>query len=357
MRISQGKIIIFQKEPGSNMEKLSWVSTVVGSFPRENTPENMELAFQEQIDAGVDFPCYPQLGSMIGQFLDPLSEDPASGLVKKDGEYYLEKELKIPGEPVALEYGKFVLEYFKKHPEARRKVRGWKACLTGPFTLAGEINIPDRMLDGQKVILFSGPRAIMNGKIVGQLAEMMAGIARAYDSMGATIISMDEPTLALLVGRRLTFFHSEDFIVRTINTAIAPISNYSSIHVCGNVAPKLRDILLKSNVRILDHEFSNGSNSGIFEKSMFAGNDKTLAYGVLTSKLDKTPGGGLENYVEDVETIKSRIKKGVDAVGRENLIFKPDCGFGGLKAAFGETFASEIVRSKLANLSKAMKDF
>jgi 5-methyltetrahydropteroyltriglutamate--homocysteine methyltransferase len=339
------------------MEKLSWVSTVVGSFPRENTPENMEAAFKDQIDTGVDIPCYPQLGSMIGQFLDPLAQDPSSGLVKKEGEYYLESELKIPKEPFALEYGAFVLEYFKKHPEARSKVKGWKACLTGPFTLAAEIHIPERMLDGQKAVLFSGPRAIMNGALVEQLAGMMAGIARAYDSMGAAIISMDEPTLALLVGRRMTFFHSEDFIVRAINKAIAPISKYSSIHICGNIAPKLRDILLNSNVRILDHEFSNGSNSGIFEKSMFAGNDKTLAYGALTSKLDKVPGGTLENYVEDVETIRARIKKAVDAVGRENVLFKPDCGFGGLRAVFGEAFASEIVRAKLANLSQAMKDY
>ena len=339
------------------MEKLSWVSTVVGSFPRENTHKNMEASFQDQIDAGVDFPCYPQLGSMIGQFLDPLAQDPASGLVKRDGEYYLESELKIPDEPFALEYGAFVLEYFKNHPEALGKVKGWKACLTGPFTLAAEIHIPERMLGGQKAMLFSGPRAIMSGAIVKRLAEMMAGIARAYDSMGASIISMDEPTLALLVGRRMTFFHSEDFIVKAIDGAIAPISRYSSIHICGNIAPKLRDILLISNVRILDHEFSNGSNSGIFEKSMFSGKDKTLAYGALTSKLDKIPGGTLDQYVEDVGTIKSRIKKAVDAVGRENVIFKPDCGFGGLKAVFGETFASEIVRSKLANLSKALKDY
>lgn len=338
------------------MKKLSWVSTVVGSFPRENTPENMEAAFQDQVDAGVDFPCYPQLGSMIGQFLDPLAQDPSSGLVKKNGDYYLERDLNIPKEAFALEYGAFVLGYFKKHPEASSRVRGWKACLTGPFTLAAEIHIPDRMLDGQKAVLFSGPRAIMNGGIVEQLADMMAGIAREYNSMGASIISMDEPTLALLIGSRKTFFHSEEFIVHTINRAIAPVTNYSSIHICGNLAPKLRDILLKSDVRILDHEFSNGSNSGIFDRSMFDGTDKTLAYGALTSKLDKIPGGTLEDYVEDVETIKSRIKKAADAVGRENVMFKPDCGFGGLRAVFGESFASEIVRAKLANLSKAMKD-
>ncbi|MBD3352622.1 MAG: hypothetical protein GF364_14135 [Candidatus Lokiarchaeota archaeon] len=72
------------------MNKLSWVSTVVGSFPLENTNENMENAFKMQIEAGIDYPCYPQLISMIDQFLEPLSEIPDSGLVQKDGKYYLE---------------------------------------------------------------------------------------------------------------------------------------------------------------------------------------------------------------------------------------------------------------------------
>jgi 5-methyltetrahydropteroyltriglutamate--homocysteine methyltransferase len=338
------------------MVKISWASTVVGSFPKDNNPRNMEIAFKEQIDAGIDFPCYPQLVSMIDQFLDPLAQDPNSGLIKKGDKFYLERELNIPNEPIALEYGKFVLDYFKSHPEDQKRVKGWKACLTGPFTLAGEIHIPESMLDRQKVMVYSEPRAIMNGKIVQKLAEMMAGIAKAYDSMGATIISMDEPTLALIVGRRKSFFHSDEFIIDTLNKAIAPITKFSSIHVCGNVAPKLRDILLKSNVNIMDHEFANGSNEGIFDKTMFEQTNKTLAYGVLISNVQEIPNGKLENYAEDIETIKNRMKRAVEVIGKDNLIFKPDCGFGGLKAAFGEKFGSEIVKTKLYNLARAMKE-
>lgn len=338
------------------MEKLSWVSTVVGSFPKENNPYNMEAAFKEQIDAGIDYPCYPQLVSMIDQFLDPLSSDPNSGLVKKEGKFYLEKDLKVPHKPIALEYGKFVIDYFKKFPEDKKKIKGWKACLTGPFTLAGEIHIPEQMLEGQKVMVYAEPRAIMVGKIVVKLAEMMAMIAKEYDAMGASIISMDEPTLALIVGKRKTFFHSEDFIINTLNQAIAPISRYSSIHICGNVAPKLRDILLQSKVKIMDHEFANGSNEGIFERSMFSQSNKSLAYGVLVSNVQETPNGKLDDYAESPEMIKNRIEKAIDLVGKENLILKPDCGFGGLKATFGEKFGSEIVKTKLSNLTKAMKE-
>jgi hypothetical protein len=39
---------------------------------------------------------------------------------------------------------------------------------------------------------------------------------------------MDEPTLALIVGKRKTFFHSEEFIINTLIQAIAPI--FQNIH-------------------------------------------------------------------------------------------------------------------------------
>ena len=55
------------------MSKINWISTVVGSFPYANTPQNMEQAFWDEINSGVDIPCYPQLVDMVHQFLDPLS--------------------------------------------------------------------------------------------------------------------------------------------------------------------------------------------------------------------------------------------------------------------------------------------
>lgn len=338
------------------MTKISWATTVVGSFPRENTDANMNKAFQDQIDAGIDYPCYPQLVSMIDQFLGPLAEIPDSGLVKKGDKYWLESELKVPEEPVATEYGQFVLDFLERNPDAKSKIKGWKACLTGPFTLAGEIMVPKEMIGDTRVMVYQEPRAIMNGNLVAQLAKLMAKIANAYNDMGADIISMDEPTLGLIVGRRRAFFHKDDEIIATLNEAIRPITGASSVHVCGNVSPKLREILLSTNVTILDHEFANGNNEGLFNRNMFERTDKSLAYGVLKTNVQEKEGGTLETYVEDTSTIKKRMEAAIDSIGKENLIFKPDCGFGGLLAVFGEKFASEIVKEKLTRLTKTMQE-
>ncbi|MHA1339548.1 MAG: hypothetical protein ACTSRZ_04420 [Promethearchaeota archaeon] len=338
------------------MEKLAWVSTVVGSFPRQNTQKNMEEALKDQIMAGIDYPCYPQLVSMIDQFLEPLSKDPNTGLIKKNGKYYLDSDLNLPKEPVALEYGKFVLDFFDKNPSLKKKVKGWKAPLTGPFTLAGEIHISEDFLEGKRLMVYKEPRAIMIKSIVEKLADFMASIAKEYDKMGATIISMDEPTLSLIVGRRKIFFYKQEEIINILNMAIKNISKYSSIHICGNVSEKLRDILLVTNVKILDHEFANGFNVGIFNKNHFENKDKTLAYGCIISNVKSFKEGTINDYVEPVEIIEERIKKAVKEIGKENLIFKPDCGFGGLLPAFGENLGSEIVRKKLTNMCIAMRN-
>ena len=336
------------------MTKISWTTTTVGSFPRENTPENMEAAFIDQIDNGIEYPCYPQLVSMISQFLDPLCEMD-TGLVKKDGKFYLKGELKLPSEPVALEYGQFVLDFFKKFPEKEKMVKGWKACLTGPFTLAGEIIVDSEAVGGKKPIVYQEPRAIMSNDLVSKIAEFMAKIATAYDKMGATIISMDEPTLSLLVGKRKIFFHKADDIIEILNSAIKPISKYSSLHVCGRVAPKLRDILLQSNVKIMDHEFANESNPDVFERSMFEREDKILAYGCLLTNVKQVENGTIKDYVESNKVMNDRIKYAVNKFGKENIILKPDCGFGGLLATFGDKLGSEIVRRKLKVMAETMK--
>jgi methionine synthase II (cobalamin-independent) len=338
------------------MNKISWTTTVVGSFPKENTPENMTAAFMDQINAGIQYPCYPQLVSMISQFLDPLSQL-NSGIVKKNGHYYLEGELKIPKEPFTLEYGKFVTDFFKKNSDLKKKVKGWKACLTGPFTLAGEIIVSSEAIGGKTPIVYQEPRAIMNPDLVTKIADMMAGIAKAYNAMGADIISMDEPTLALIVGQRKIFFYKEDELISILNRAIAPIERYSSVHVCGPVAPKLKDILLKSNVRILDHEFANGSNAGIFTKENFDRDDKTLAYGVVQTNVKNNNSMNPKDYIETEAVVQQRIQTAIDTVGKDNLIFKPDCGFAGLMATFGTQIASDIVRGKLKVLCDVMKKF
>jgi len=118
----------------------------------------------------------------------------------------------------------------------------------------------------------------------------------------------------------------------------------------------LRDILLKTNVKILDHEFStNEQNFKVFEKKHFQGTDKLLAMGAVESKFVPNNDKKIDDYVEKVEFLKKYIKKGIEQYGRENLIIKPDCGFYPLKV-FGEKDGYEIAIKKVRNMVQALKE-
>ena len=329
-------------------------TTLVGSWPLENTVSNMLKVFDDLIQIGIDYPCYPQLLSMTYQFLSPLSKI-VPQLEEIDDKFYLSGEFNKPKEPIALEYGKFITDYFTERPELKRSIQGTKACITGPFTLAFETILKNDITKGLKPIIFEEPRAVMVDWIVDKFAQVIKQIATAYSEMNIDIISCDEPVLGLLIGKRI-LFHTEDFIIKTINKAISGIKGLSSIHVCGRISPYLRDILLKTNVNILDHEFStNQENFKVYEKKHFQGTDKLLAMGTVESKFTPILNKKIEDYVEKVDFIKKFIKKGIDLYGKENLIIKPDCGFLPLKV-FGEKDGYEIAINKVKNMVLALKE-
>ncbi|MFW9826631.1 MAG: hypothetical protein ACFFEY_03315 [Candidatus Thorarchaeota archaeon] len=332
----------------------SLFTTVVGSWPLNNSPSNMEKIFTDLIQIGIDYPCYPQLIDMNYQFLSPLSKK-IPQLNESNKKFYLNGDFEVPKGSLVLEYGEFINNFFKNYPHLKERITGTKACLTGPFTLTFETIIKNDLAKDIKPIIFEEPRAVMVDWIVDKFAEILKKLGSAYNKMGIDIISCDEPILGLLVGRKI-LFHSEDFIIDTINKAISGIKGLSSIHVCGRISPNLRDLLLKTNVKILDHEFrTNEQNFKIFEKEHFQRTDKFLAMGTVESKFTPTPNKKIEDYVEKVDFLKKFIKKGIDQYGEENLVIKPDCGFYPLKV-FGEREGYEISIRKVKNMILALKD-
>jgi len=338
------------------MDKNGLWTTVVGSFPLANTKENVNRTIEDQINLGIDYPCYGQLESLITQFLSPLSSI-ISGLEEMDNKYYLGNDFKIPKKPIALKYIKNLIDFLDKHKDLKIKIKGTKGCLTGPFTLASEIILKEKLSQGIKTILFNEPRAIMTDWVVEKLSEIMKITAKAYNDMGVEIISIDEPILGLLVGKKI-MFHSEDFVINVLNKVISGIKYLSSIHVCGQISPKLRDMLLETNVNILDHEFqTNEKNFEIFEKRHFEKSDKYLALGAVKTKIMPITNGNIDDYVESLPSVIKTVKKGIEIYGKENLFIKPDCGFLPLRDAFNEDFAYEIVKRKLKNMVLAVKEF
>jgi methionine synthase II (cobalamin-independent) len=330
-------------------------TTVVGSWSLINSQENMERIFNDLIKMGIDYPCYPQLTSMISQFLSPLTKE-ISPLEEINQKFYLSDDFEIPKKPIALEYGKFIKNFFNNRPELLKQIKGTKACLTGPITLASEIILKDKITNGLKARIFAEPRAVMVDWIVEKIAEIMKQVAKEYNKMGIDIISMDEPLLGVIVGRKV-LFHSEDFLIKVLNKSISEIKSISSIHVCGRISPKCRDILLQTDVKILDHEFrTNKENFDIFQKEHLINNDKILGLGTVKSKFVPVEGYEINDYVEGIYCLETYIRKAIQQYGKENLIIKPDCGFNAIKNMFkDENFAYEISLRKVKNMVLALK--
>lgn len=334
-------------------------TSVVGSFPLENTPANMTRAFEGELDAGIDVPCYPQLVDMIDFLIAPLAERCPGCFERRGKEWYLRAPFEVPAEPFALEYGQFVQDYMAEHPAARDAVQGVKACLTGPFTLAGAVILDEELARAERVkpFIFQEPRAVMVPALLEQFARLMARIGRAYSDMGFDVVTMDEPTLSLITGRRRVFTYTADYAGEVLATALAGVTTTSSVHVCGRIPPLLKDLLLQSPVDIMDHEFANGDNLDQFTRAELEAHDKYLAFGVVDTKVGHMPGkDAVADYVEPVGRIKKFIAEGVSRYGATNLFIKPDCGLGGLLGSFEPAVAYDVAFGKLKNMVQATRE-
>ncbi|MFX0098248.1 MAG: hypothetical protein ACFFCS_01620 [Candidatus Hodarchaeota archaeon] len=331
-------------------------STVVGSFPLENTRSNFELALKDQIKSGITIPCYPQLVDMNHQFLLPLS-DLMEGLYLENKEFHFKGKFELPSEVVAIEYGKTALEILEENEDLKRKISGLKACLTGPFTLSSNIILENEGLKEEyKPLLFKEIRGHLVPDVLTKIASYIAEITKEYKKMGFKIISIDDPFLSQLVGRRKILFHEREFVLKILNEASKNLSSEASLHVCGVISPKLRDLLLDAKIRYLDHEFKTSpKNFEIYDKEILEKHDKILAFGSIQTNPVPQEDKPIESYIETVEEVEKALHQAKEKFGESNLIIKPDCGFSGMVAfnRLEQGLGYKIAIKKLEVMNKA----
>lgn len=317
-------------------------TTDAGSLPLRDDfqtgRENVKRASLDKISTGLDYPCYPQLMgvadkpmSMTLQFLIPLSES-GCGIEIKGGKAYLAGKLSKPDRVIGIERAKFFRDFLGEKKLLKR-IKGIKACVTGPFTLASGIDSDDILKCGAS-----------KTDVVSVLADVVAEASRELDRLGFRIVTVDEPFLGSMLGRRILYNYDLGFVVEILDSVLKKISNFSAVHVCGTITPLVKKVMLESITDIIDHEFEGTpTNLGIYSRQDIEANDKFVAFGCVSSnKAD----------VESVDQIKVSIKRGLDHFG-EHLIVKPDCGFGGL---IGTPSAYEIAIQKLRNMVQAARE-
>ncbi|MBU7036810.1 MAG: hypothetical protein HXS52_02680 [Theionarchaea archaeon] len=337
-------------------------TTVVGSFPvlpfypvKQDFPPYTDVvpdgevmvdnpfipgvfrALRIQCSSGVDYPSYGQPQDMCSMFLGHLV---GHGLTPSGKGFEVVGDIDIPHGFPGIEYLQIAKKFFP--------IKGVKMPVTGPLTLAAAVKVGETP-------------AIGYPEVVEKLSTFAAHIARGYDQAGASIISVDEPSLvyALYVGLE------PEFCIEMINKSMESIRNaVPSIHVCGEMNTSLTDIVLSTRAYVLDHEFAAlPKNLDMYSREDLESRGKVLGYGCVETNvepnllLDVQKDGTWQRVVEPVSAIRKRITDAVERWGAENIVVDPDCGFGGLRGyirgRLTEDVALTICEEKLNNMVKA----
>jgi len=269
--------------------------------------------------------------NMCLQFLIPLSRTDPGIQIRGEEVHLLSDEIKETSTPVGVEQGEYYLRYLRERGLIR-KVKGTKACVTGPFTLAGYLDRKNLMTCGA-----SKPN------VVRALARVLSRSCKRLSDLGFDLVNIDEPFLSVILGRTVLFKYDEQFVAETLNMVIEEVSCLSAIHVCGKVTPLVKTVLLRSEADIVDHEFAaSPSNLVVYDRADLERAGKFLAYGCVSSS---------NSRVETVEEISASLRNALGMFG-PRIIVKPDCGFAGMLEL---PDAYHIVLRKLRNMVAASR--
>jgi 5-methyltetrahydropteroyltriglutamate--homocysteine methyltransferase len=316
-------------------EKGLYTSTI-GSFPLEDSPENRARCLHDLLSLGVDLPNYPQLMDMGDQFLEDMAAQD-TGIIKRGNAFWLiGKKIERPERPPGIEPFLWAKNYIER--EGLSPNLGLKACLTGPFTLASYIRISDRPSPFGTALQEEG--------ILWELTEVLRETCAIF-SKGAQAISIDEPILSSIVGKRVLFGYKADFITDVLDSLMKASPNtFTGTHVCGRIAPLLAESLLATRLDFLSHEFSEcPENFEVYSPEKLAERRKVLAIGCVSARRD------LIEKVEDIRAfVKSCLKYG------SILIFTPDCGFRNLVPKGSRLEGYRVAMAKIRNMVEAVRD-
>lgn len=315
----------------------------IGSMPLtddfDTQKRNIDRVIVDKVNLGLDYPCYPQLpGSpsepmnMALQFLKPLSKTSPNIQIAGQEAHLVSDHIEEPPYPIGVERAEYFLTYL--HDHALGCIKGSKACVTGPFTLASYLDLSNLMNCGA-----SKP------EVVRTLARILSRSCKRLSELGFDLVCIDEPFLSVMLGRKgeVLFKYDAQFIVETLNSLIRQLSCPSAVHVCGRITPLVREVLLESATDVVDHEFaSTPKNVNAYSKEDLERADKFLAYGCVSS---------ISPTVESIEEISATLERAVERFG-DRVLVKPDCGFGGM---IGIPDAYSIVQRKLSNMVAAAK--
>jgi len=318
--------------------KIHGVSTsIIGSFTIEDTEANRKRCVDDLISLGLDYPSYPQLSEMGPQFLNDLTKH-GGGIQQEKNRCRLSGKIEYDGPPPGMEPFSWTVEYLRKK-RLTGKI-GLKAPITGPFTLASYVETKPGM--------FPYNTAVSEISLVKRFAEILSESCKAA-SEKVSMISIDEPILSVLVGAKTAFGYRDEDIIGVYDS-LREFCGDSIVgsHICGRISPKLADILLRTKLDFLSHEFYDSpKNVALYSPERLRENGKVLSVGCVSTKNPR---------IESPQEIFNLMKQLVEH--KEAIIFTPDCGFRKLLTSNMDTEeAYRVSLAKLRNMVAASKEF
>ena len=269
------------------------------------------IKFQEEvgIDVLVDGEMYR--GDMVTYFAENMEGFKMSGLVRSYGNRYYIKP-RIVGKikwrkPITVERWKFAQSLTNKPV---------KGMLTGPYTMMDWSF--DEYYRSREKVCFAFAR------------ELRKEVESLYEA-GAKIIQIDEPAIS-------TRPYEFEIAREALYIMTDGIPAYFITHICYGAFEFVYPALLRLPVHNIDLELSNSELDlvELFKKHPFT---KDISFGVIDVHTHK---------IEDVNTIKQRVKKALEVLKPEQIWIDPDCGL--------KTRTPEEAKEKLKNMVKAVQE-
>lgn len=313
-------------------------TSTIGSFPLADSLANRRRCLEALIKIEIDYPAYPQLIDMGKQFLDDLV-DQDNGVTFIDGKYKLKgKEIETDLPSIGLEPFMWTIRHLKN--TNRKSCITLRAPITGPFTLASYIET------GPGVFPFN--TAASNPLLIQQLTNELSKSCRVASKM-ASMISIDEPILGVIVGSKKAFGCAEDDIIETYNHLKKSCGNrIVGTHICGRISSRLANLLVLTDLDFLSHEFyDEPKNAKVYSPKKLEDNGKVLSVGCISTK-DPT----VESPKQILKFMNQYKMYGFP------LMFTPDCGFSNLPTRKAEPEGAYWTSvKKLKNMVKAARRY
>ena len=262
--------------------------TLTGSYPaplnRPVTDEDIRQAVRDQTQAGMTVLVDGQLRADIAGLFAPVVAPGDSVALP----------LKVTGKIKPLHSGITVDDYkIAKIEAGKRQV---KAHLTGPTFLAENCRINDA--------LYQGPT---DSALIYDIAEALAAEAQFLCAAGATIIQIDEPTLAYGPDVKVAL-KALEIIVRKIP--------FSILHTCGDVTDIFQQ-LLDAPVQVLNVEWEHLRGLDWANCRLLENHEKKIALGCLAVDTDT---------IESLPRIRQIVMTAVNRFGDCLWGLTPNCG-------------------------------